>query len=93
MEHTEPLDPLLPELYIPSEITGEFDMTQENITRLCRIGDIVAQKKGRTWIITRAAIELYKKKPKNGRGNKTFGVNWKGRGRYYEDEDSAEGAD
>lgn len=86
----EPLDPLLPKLFAPKDIVEELEMTPQHISRLCRSGEITAQKIGQTWIITPLAVALYKKKPKNGRGNPDFGKRWKGRGKDYGSNESAE---
>lgn len=67
MEH-DCLDCVYPRLLSVDEVAELLDKTRQHISLLCRSGDIVAQQISGRWVITPKAVELYKAKPKNGRG-------------------------
>ena len=67
MEH-DCHDCILPKLVSAKEAASELNITKQHFTRLCRDGDIVAQYISQRWITTPAALNMYKAKPKNGRG-------------------------
>ncbi len=76
MEHVYPFKS---ELFSPHDAEEELGLSYRYIALLCKKGKFIAQQVGDRWIITRPALDKYKKKLKNGHGNPDFGVKWKER--------------
>ena len=80
----------MPTLLSPDEVAPILKISTSQVNRLCRDKKLPAVKVGRCWVTTQEAVDWYLENRVDGRGNPDFGVKWKGRGRYYEEGDSAE---
>jgi excisionase family DNA binding protein len=50
------------ELLTADEAAAELGLTGRRVRQLLNGGEIIGKKKGRDWIITREALEAYKRK-------------------------------
>lgn len=61
--------------YVPlTQIAEELGYHVRHVRLLCKQGKIKATKVGKPWIVTREAVEEYKRQPRPSPGPKPVGV-------------------
>lgn len=58
-------------LYSSAEAADKIGITESLVCRYCRLGRIKARRIGRSWIITKEALDDFKKRPREV-GNPSF---------------------